>query len=132
MARNQIEFCMLCGEAPCACVKEKNARSVSKPAINTVAKSSAKGILPAGDPVPAPHRTALVETSAAKASSKDDRDFRYAVTLLCTSGMVSAQSVAENTEHLNMSESEVQVLIWKLKRNEWLASLDNPPGTMTP
>lgn len=115
MGRNVAESCMFCAPDPCTCFE--------KP------KAKAKPRLPAANPKPAspsprvePRRTALTETSAARAAIQEEKEFRRALTVLCVSGIVSSASVAEHVEDLDMSPVEAKLLIWKLRRVEWLAT----------
>lgn len=114
MGRNTVESCMFCTPNPCTCFEKPKAKAKSK--------------LPPSLPTPVvpltstaePRRTALTETSAARAAMDEDRDLRRAVTILCKSGIVGSASVVEHAGLLDMTPVEAKLLIWKLRRVEWL------------
>lgn len=128
MPRNEVEFCMFCSPGPCECAQKPDRKSKPKLPdvlpVTTVSPVTTASSPPVPMPVsPEPKRTGLVNTDAAKAAMKEESDFRYAVTLLCTSGLVSAASVAENIDYLDMSSLQAKTLIWKLKRQEHLGEV---------
>jgi hypothetical protein len=62
--------------------------------------------------------TALPNARPPGAPSPDELEFRRALTLLCTSGLVCADDIEKNAADLDLTESEKRLLIWKQKRIE--------------
>lgn len=117
MGRNAVESCMFCTPNPCTCFEKPKAKpktklpvSLSLPVVHSTNTTETR-------------RTALTKTSVARAAMEDDRDLRRAVTILCKSGIVDWRSVAEHVGLLDMSPVEAKLLIWKLRRDEWMTGL---------
>lgn len=117
MPRNEVEFCMFCSPGSCVCVQKPQRKTKSKipPALTAIS------VLPFATPAPVsvePKRTGLMDSDAAKAAITEEDEFKRAVTLLCTSGLVTADSVAENVQYLDMNPVQAKMLIWKLRHRE--------------
>jgi len=117
MGRSTTESCMFCTPNPCTCFEKP--KSKGKPKLPAATLQPAI-LRPSPLATAEPRRTAIVDTGAARAAMEEKRLFRRALTILCKSGIVSSASVAEHVEHLDMPPVEAKLLIWKLRRVEWL------------
>lgn len=127
-ARRSIESCLVCAPEPCMCSK-----TASKPKVNSK-KLTAPGVPATQESVqqPAeqfdpttfasvqPSRRTAISSIARSQPSPEDLQERIALTILCRSGLIHHASIEEVRDKLNMTVSEIDVLIWRQRRLAWL------------
>lgn len=109
MAKPQLEYCLLCMSAPCECTKP------TKPATQ---KASARLAKPVESEIVSRVPAKRAGLSAAKKlpDTVSEIEERNALTLLCRSGLVRWEDVEANARQLNMTATEIRLLVWRQKR----------------
>jgi hypothetical protein len=127
MARNQVETCLWCDSAPCRCnataeKKVKPRKSLParpQPKLKTDQPNTAqKTSSPHEVSLEQPQRAGLQSVSFARELSPEEQEYRYALTVLCESGLICSEDIAKNAKDLNLSPTKIRLLIWKQRRAE--------------
>lgn len=118
MARTTLEACMFCMSSPCQC----NVVALKPRAVRPSVKATSKK-----EPVDSPtvpevtitRRAGLQATPKVivpESTADETREYREALTLLCTSGLICREDVEKNKADLLLTEVEVRALLWKLRK----------------
>jgi hypothetical protein len=116
MARSTSETCMFCAPNPCTCFEKPKRKAAPKIPAATSKPQPVVSI-----PEVEPRRAGLMQTSSVRAALEDEKDLKRAVTIFAVSGMLDSAEVTKHIDLLDMSPVEAKLLIWKLRRQEWLA-----------
>lgn len=114
-ARKSDEACIFCLPDPCSCATppKKTVRTTAKPTIKSVPQATEQ-------PKPAVRSgVSSVRSDAATAQEADERELRRALTVLCESGLVSSTDIEAHRADLNLTSTQIDVLLWKQRRDEW-------------
>lgn len=114
--RNKEETCMFCMSNPCSCYTKPPAKKSPPRKVTTV------NLPPQEVVTPEPKKRAgitAIPTTQTKEVQDDGPEFRRAITVLCASGLVCYEDVKKHRNDLDLSPTQIDVLLWKIRRQEW-------------
>lgn len=103
MARNRVDYCIICGQTPCACSKQHKIQP--KKATKLVPTV----VAPTG--VPAEGRVNLANIP--KIITDEQREFNCAVTVLADADLLHRDELERHRASIELPSHRIDALIWR-------------------
>lgn len=129
--RARDDYCLICSASPCECNEKKTAprRSASKvvakpepatsaaPVPTQTKRAGLSAIKQSAPPPPAPVVRQPTPADRVRAADEaEEKQWRYAITTLARSGLLSSGSVEEHRHLIDMTDPEIRAMQWKQRR----------------
>lgn len=115
MARNTVDFCIICGCLPCKCTPSPSKRTATRKVVKPPPAATVKTVHIVKAPEPGPARPNLSTIRSVK--SADDLEFERAITVLAAADLLHYEHLIEYRQVIDLPPHRIDAMIWRQRAN---------------
>ena len=122
MARNTVDFCIICGCLPCKCMPKPAKKTATRKVVKSPPTSMARTVHTVRAPVLAapstPTRPTRPNLSTIRSvKSDDDLEFERAITVLAAADLLHYEHLMEYRQVIDLPPHKIDAMIWRQRAN---------------